>query len=160
MDPVEHPGESMVVGAGILYGVVEATFGVLLVLATASRGHPPTSWLNAVKAVSKTDVGAFGPRWLVHTTAGLGRTRKLFVGVGLTVEGTVRAALLVGVARGQRMLTAVAAVLFGAVAIGGLVVAGVNPPIGTFIAAALNVAVAVVVALQLRAVWTVQPRRA
>ena len=147
-------------GAGVLYGVVEATFGLVLVLATAVRGHPPAAWLDAVKAVSKTDVGAFGARWVLHATVGLARTRKLFVGIGLMLEGAIRAALLVGVARGNRTVTAVATVVFGAVAAGGLIVAGPNPPIGTFVTAALNVTVALAVALQLRDAWASQPRRA
>ena len=147
-------------GAGALYGVLEAAFGLVLVLATAVRGHPPPAWLDAVKAVSKTDVGAFGARWVLHATVGLARTRKLFVGIGLVIEGGVRAALLVAVARGNRTATAVAGAVFGVVAAGGLIVAGANPPIGTFVVAALNVTLAVAVALQLRDVLASQPRRA
>ncbi|MBV8160910.1 MAG: hypothetical protein JO265_08305 [Acidimicrobiia bacterium] len=157
MDPSEHPGSALVLGAGVLYGVVEATFGLVLILATTVRGHPPAAWLEAVKAVSKADVGAFGPRWLLHATAGLQRTRKLLVGVDLVVEGSIRASLLVGVARGVRPVTVLAAVAFAAVALGGVVAAGTNPPIGTLVTAVLNVAVAVVVALELHRLLS-QPR--
>ena len=144
-------------GAGGLYGVVEATVGLALVLATTVRGHPPAAWLDAVKSASKTDVAAFGPRWILHATAGLQRTRKLLVGVDLFVEGSMRTALLVAVARGVRSATAVAAVVFAAAAVGGVVVAGTNPPIGTLVTALLNVALAMVVALELYRLMS-QPR--
>jgi len=160
VDPSEHPGRAIVLGAGMIYGALEATFGLALVLATSVRGHPPTAWLDAVKSVSRADVGAFGPRWLVHATAGLARSQKLLVGVGLAIEGAVRTGLLIGVARGQRTVTAVAAVVFGAAAIGGLVVAGLNPPVGSFVTAGFNVAVAAAIALELRELLTDQSLRA
>ena len=134
-------------GAGLTYGLIEAAFGLLLVLAAISRGHIPSAWIDIVTAVAHRDVGAFAARGLLATTRGLQRSAKFLLGIGLVVDGTVRSGLCVGALRRSRTATMLAAVSFAAIAAGGLVVAGANPPLPQFATALANSAIAIVVAV-------------
>jgi hypothetical protein len=129
--------------------VIEIAFGALLLLSVAARGRIPTPWLDMVKTVSRADVGAFAARWLLVATRGLQRSAKFLLGVGLIVDGGLRAGLCACALRASRLATTVAAVLFGALAIGGFVVAGANPPPDRLATALANGAVALVVAVDL-----------
>lgn len=120
---------------------------MLLLSAAIGRGRIPTSWLDVVKTVSHADVGAFAARWLLVTTRGLQRGAKFLVGVGLVADGAIRAALSAGALRSSRVATTLAAVVFGAIAVGGLIVVGANPPPIRLATALANCAVAFVVAV-------------
>ncbi|MBV9041041.1 MAG: DUF2127 domain-containing protein [Acidimicrobiia bacterium] len=150
MDSRFHDDRAVALGAVLIYAFLEATFGLILVLAAVARGRIPGPWLDVVRTVSHNDVGAFAPRWLLSSTRGLQKSGKFLVGVGLVADGSVRAALSVGVLRRSRAMTTVAAVFFGAIAVGGLVVAGFNPPTIRLFTALANVVVAVVVVLEAR----------
>lgn len=150
MDSRFHDDRAAALGAVLIYAFLEATFGLILVLAAVVRGRIPGPWLDVVRAVSHNDVGAFVPRWLLSSTRGLQKSGKFLVGIGLVVDGGLRAALSVGVLRRFRAMTIVAAIFFGAIAVGGLVVAGFNPPTVRLFTALGNVAVAVVIALEAR----------
>jgi hypothetical protein len=150
MAAMEDRGRVALVSAALLYAAAEALVGLLLLLTAAGPGRIPPSWLDIIRSVAHTDVGAFAGRWLLHAVVGLQRSGKILVGCGLVVDGAVRSGLLLGVLRGARTATVLATLVFGAVAVAGLVVAGVNPPIGTFVTAALNVAVAAAIAVELR----------
>jgi hypothetical protein len=147
IDSPKQRDRLIALGAGLTYGAIEIAFGVLLLLAVAARGRIPTPWLDMVKTVSHADVGAFAARWLLVTTRGLQRGAKFLIGVGLVVDGSLRAGLCAGALRTSRLATTLAAVVFGAIAIGGVAVAGLNPPpvqLGTTLA---NGAIAFVVAV-------------
>ena len=106
-----------------------------------------------MRSVSHADVGAFTARWLMATTHGLQRSAKLLVGVGLIADGALRAGLCAGTLRGSRGATFVAAPVFTALAVGGVVVAGPNPApleMGTAMANAAVAYVVVVDAFRLR----------
>lgn len=150
MDSPFHDDRAVALGAILVYAFLEATFGLILVLAAVVRGRIPGPWLDTVRAVSHNDVGAFAPRWLLSSTRGLQKSGKFLVGVGLVADGSVRAVLSVGVLRRSKATTAVAALFFGAIAIGGLIVAGFNPPTVRLFTALANAAVAVVVVLEAR----------
>jgi len=134
-------------GAGLTYGVIEASFGLLLVPAVLGHGRLPAPWLDAVKSVSHADVGAFTARWLLTTTRGMQRGAKFLVGMGLIVDGSLRAGLCAGTLRGSRTATLSAALAFAGIAVGGLVVAGANPPPLQMATGLANAAVAFVVAV-------------
>ena len=97
-------------------------------LAAFGPGRIPTSWLDVLKSVAHADVGAFTARWLLASTRGLQKGAKFLIGLGLVADGCVRAALCAGALRRSRVSAALGAVFFGAIAVGGLVVAGANPP--------------------------------
>jgi len=119
----------------------------VLLLEAVSRSRIPAPWLDVVRTVSHNDVGAFAARWLLVSTRGLQRGAKFLIGVGLVVDGAIRAGLCAGTLRTSRIATTFAAVLFGAIAVGGLVVAGANPPPIRLATALANVAIAFVVAV-------------
>ena len=135
-------------GAGLTYGLIEGAFGVLLVLAAASRGRIPAGWLDVVRTVGHADVGAFGARELLVATRGLQRSAKFLIGVGLVVDGAIRAGLCTGALRRSRAATTLGAVVFGAIALGGIVVAGANPPPIQLATALANSAIAAVFAIE------------
>jgi hypothetical protein len=147
---MQHRERVVVVAAALLYALGECLFGLLLVAATASRGHVPSAWNDILKAVARADVGAFPARWLLNATRGLQRGGKALFGLGVIIDGGVKAGLLVGVLHGSQLATTIATVLFGALAIGALGLAGFNPSIGTFVTTMLNVGLAVVVAFEMR----------
>ena len=103
--------------------------------------------MDVVRSVSHTDVGAFAARWLLVTSRGLQRSAKFLIGMGLVVDGALRAGLSAGSLRASRAVTTVAAVVFGATAVGGLVVVGANPPPIRLATALANSAVAVIAAV-------------
>lgn len=150
MVEVEHRDRVAVLYLALAYAVAECAFGLALVLATAGAGRIPPTWLDAVRTVGRADVGAFTTRWLLHATAGLQRATKFLVGLGLVAEGLVRSVLLIGVLRGSRGMTVAAAVVFGAGAIGGMLVAGLNPSVAQLCTLILNVLVAAVIAVEAR----------
>lgn len=150
MDSAFHDDRAVALGAALTYALLEATFGLILVLAAIVRGRIPGPWLDVVKSVSHNDVGAFVPRWLLSSTRGLQKSGKALVGIGLLADASVRAVLAVGVLRRSRLTTIAAVVFFGATAIGGLVVAGANPPVTRLFTALANAAVALVVVLEAR----------
>ena len=150
MDSPFHDDRAVALGAALTYALLEATFGLVLVLAAVVRGRIPGPWLDVVRAVSHNDVGAFVPRWLLSSTRGLQKSGKFLVGIGLLVDGGVRAALSVGVLRRSRVATVAAAIFFGAIAVGGLIAAGANPPVIRLFTALANAAVAMVVVLEVR----------
>jgi len=142
--------------AGVTYGLLEVLFGLLLVLAAVGRGRIPSPWLDVLKGVSHADVGAFTARWLLVTTRGLQKGTKFLIGLGLMIDGGVRAGLCVGVMRRSRVAIALAAVFFVATAIGGVVVAGANPPLIRLVTLAANVILAFVVGVE---AYRLRPRR-
>jgi hypothetical protein len=111
----------------LTYGCIEVVVGVLLVLAAVGRGRIPAPWLDVLKGVGHADVGAFAARWLLANTRGLQKGAKFLIGLGLVLDGGVRAGLCAGVLRQSRVAAALGVVFFGAIAMGGLFVAGVNP---------------------------------
>jgi hypothetical protein len=147
---MENRDRVALVTAALVYALVQCAFGVVLTLAAASRGHVAVGWLDVVKLLGRSDVGAFALRWLLGATRGLQRGTKFLVGMGLVIDDGVRAGLLVGVLRGKRAATLVAAVLYTTTALAGIVVAGLNPPIPRLVSALLGVALAVVVVLEVR----------
>jgi len=66
------------------------------------------------------------------------------LGMGLVVDGTVRAGLCAGMLRRSRAVTALAAVTFTALAIDGLFFAGPKPALLQFVTVLANGIVAVV----------------
>ncbi|GEM_PF-5012336 len=141
---------------GVTYGCIEVLFGLLLVLAAVGRGRIPSPWLDVLKAVSHADVGAFTARWLLATTRGLEKGAKFLIGLGLVVDGGLRAGLCVGVLRRSRVAAALAIIFFGATAIGALAVAGVNPPLIRLTTLTANAVLAFVVGLE---AYRLRPKR-
>ena len=123
-------------------------FGLLLVLAAVARGRVPMPWLDALKSVSHGDVGAFTARWLLASTRGLQKGAKVLIGLGLIVDGAVRTGLCAGVLRRSRVAAVLGVIFFGAIAVGGVVVAGANPPPVRLATLLANAAIAFVVGVE------------
>jgi hypothetical protein len=145
---IERNERTLLLSVAATYALTESAIGLLLVVATLGPGRVPTTWVSVVAAVGRNDVGAFVIRSLIGATRGLQRGGKSALGLGLLFDGSVRAAVLVGVLRGQRGVTVAAAMLFGALALGGAVVMGLNPPIIRLVTGCLGLAVAAVIGLE------------